>query len=134
MDKIISLGRWLFLLSLTLYVFLHFALADFGVKEFVPTYLPFPYVWNYFTGVCILAFIISGLVGRLDKLAALLFALYLVLVILLVHVPDAGSSQQDFQNIFRGLNMLGATLMYAGAFARDQWMPFAVSAKSVIPH
>ncbi|CCH53885.1 hypothetical protein BN8_03017 [Fibrisoma limi BUZ 3] len=132
MSKIISLGRWLFLLSLTLYVFLHFALADFGVKEFVPSYLPFPYVWNYVTGLCILAFIISGLVGRFDKLAALLFALYLVLVILLVHVPDASTNQQDFQNIFRGLNMLGATLMYAGAFARDNWLPFVVSAKPAV--
>jgi len=124
MDKIIGAGRWLFLLSLSLYVFLHFAMADFGVKEFIPNYLPFPYFWNYFTGVCILAFIISGLIGKFDKLAALLFALYLLLVIVIIHVPDAGQNQQDFQNIFRALNMIGGTLMYAGAFARDKWLSF----------
>lgn len=124
MEKIIGAGRWLFLLSLSLYVFLHFALADFGVKEFIPSYLPFPYFWNYFTGACILAFIISGLVGKFDKLAALLFALYLLLVIVIIHVPDAGQNQQDFQNIFRALNTMGGTLMYAGAFARDKRLSF----------
>ncbi|MFD2569063.1 hypothetical protein ACFSUS_00365 [Spirosoma soli] len=125
MNKIIAAGRWLFLLSLSLYVFLHFALADFGVKEFIPKYMPFPYFLNYFTGICILAFIISGLIGKFDKLAALLFTLYLLLVIAIVHIPDAGQNQQDLQNIFRAMNMMGGALMYAGGFARDKRLRFS---------
>lgn len=123
LTRLLGLGRYLFLLSLSLYVFLHFALADFGVKEFVPAYLPFPYFWNYFTGLCILAFMVSGVVGKWDRLAGLLFALYLLLVILLVHLPGAAGDPQDFQNIFRAANMMGGALMYASAFARDQRLP-----------
>ncbi len=124
MNKIIGAGKWLFLLSLSLYVFLHFALADFGVKEFIPNYLPFPYFWNYFTGVCILAFIISGIIGKLDKVAALLMVVYLLLVMLLIHAPNAGSDPMEMLNVFRITNMIGGTLMYAGAFARDKRLSF----------
>lgn len=116
-------GRILFLLALSLYVILHFTLADYGVQNFVPTYLPFPYAINYFTGACILAFIVSGLWGKYDLLAALLFAVYMLLVIFLVHVPKAGVNDLDLQNTFRGVGMLGSALMYAAGFARDHRLP-----------
>lgn len=123
LTRAFAAGRLLFLLALSLYVILHFTLADFGVREFVPSYLPFPYFINYFTGACILLFIISGLIQRWDLLASLLFAVYLVLVIVLVHLPDAGTNDQDLQNVFRGVGMLGSALMYAGAYAKDRRLP-----------
>ncbi len=125
MKKIIGAGRWLFLLSFSFYVFLHLALPEVGVKKYVPSYLPFPYFWNYFTGLAMLAFIVSGILGKFDKLAALLMTVYLLLVTLLIHAPNAGSDPMEMLNVFRVTNMIGGALMYAGAFARDKRLSFS---------
>lgn len=117
--KIISFGKWLFILPFTMYVILHFGQPEIGAS-FVPSALPFPLFWNYFTGLCLIAFIVSALTGTLDKLAALLMALYVVLMIFLVHIPRAGTNENDLLNIFRNTMVTGALLMYAQAFARDK--------------
>ena len=124
MDKIIGAGKWLFLLSFSFYVFLHLVLPDVGVQKYVPAYLPFPYFWNYLTGLAMLAFISNGIIGRFDKLAALLMVVYLLLVALLVHAPNAGSDPMEMLNVFRITNMIGGALMYVGAFARDKRLIF----------
>jgi hypothetical protein len=125
MTVITNLGKWIFLSGFIIYVALHFALADVGARM-VPSFLPFPYFWNYLTGVFVAMFVISGFAGKFDKLAALLMALYIFLVALLIHVPGAiwGSkmeldSSQEVVNIFRNMIAMGGALMYAGAYARD---------------
>lgn len=132
MDWITKIGRWIFLAGFLIYVALHFMLADVGAKM-VPSVLPFPYFWNYLTGLCIAAFIVSCVIGKLDKLAALLMALYILLMALLVHLPGAiwGSkmeldSSQEVVNIFRNMIAMGGALMYAGAYAKDR-RPFTSS-------
>ncbi|WP_046246345.1 hypothetical protein [Hymenobacter terrenus] len=116
-------GRWLFVLSFSFYVFLHFGLPDVGVNTYVPKYLPFPYFWNYLTGAGLLAFIVSASLGRFDKLAALLLSVYLLLVAVLIHAPHA-ADPMELLNVFRIANMIGGALMYAGAVARDQRLWF----------
>lgn len=118
-DRIASLGRWLFPLSFLLYVALHFGKPEVGAS-FVPAFLPAPLFWNYFTGICVLIFIVSALIGRFDKLAALLMALYVFLMIFLVHIPRAATSENDALNIFRNLMVIGALLIYARYVARDK--------------
>lgn len=119
MDKILNLGRWIFPLSFLMYVGLHFGQADVGA-DFVPDFLPFPYFWNYFTGVCILAFIVSAVIGKYDKLAYTLMALYVLLMAVLVHLPRAGESEMDMLNVFRNIMVTGALLGFAKFVARDK--------------
>jgi uncharacterized membrane protein len=119
MERILALGKWLFLLPFTMYVILHFGKPDVGAS-FVPKALPFPLFWNYATGLCVLAFIVSGLMGKYDKLAALLMALYVLLMTFLVHLPRAATHENDLLNLFRNTMVIGALLMYASAFARDK--------------
>lgn len=119
MNTITSWGKWLFIIPFTMYVILHFGQPGIGAS-FVPTWLPAPLFWNYFTGLCIVAFMISALTGKVDKLAALLMALYVFLMIFLVHLPRAATSENDLLNIFRNTMVIGALLMYAHAFARDK--------------
>ncbi|MBS1535202.1 MAG: hypothetical protein JST78_09000 [Bacteroidetes bacterium] len=118
MQKILNLGRYLFPLSFLLYVGLHFGMPEVGAR-FVPQILPAPLFWNYFTGVLILAFIVSCLVGKFDKLASVLMALYVFLMIFIVHLPRAAESQNDMLNIFRNLMVVGALLVYAQYATRD---------------
>ncbi len=119
MEKILNLGRYIFPLSFLLYVGLHFGSADVGAS-FVPGWIPFPYFWNYFTGACILAFIVSALIGRYDKLATVLMALYVFLMIFLVHIPRAAASENDMLNIFRNIMVIGALLVYAKYATKDK--------------
>ena len=135
-DKILHIGRYLFPLSFLLYVGLHLGKPDVGAA-FVPDYLPFPYFWNYFTLVCILLFIVSAVIGRYDKLAYCLMALYVLLMAFLVHLPralgheiDTSSMASDLDrekelemvNFFRNIMVTGALLGFAKFVARDKKM------------
>lgn len=119
MNRILNLGRYIFPLSFLLYVGLHLGMPEVGAA-FVPLWLPAPLFWNYFTGVLILAFIVSCLIGKLDKLATVLMAIYVLLMIFLVHIPRAAVYENDMLNIFRNLMVFGALLVYAKYAAKDQ--------------
>lgn len=121
MKRILNSGRWLFPLSFLLYLGLHFGKPGVGAS-FVPGWLPVPMFWNYFTGLCIVAFIVSCLTGKLDQLASLLMALYVLLMIFLVHLPRASQSENDALNIFRNLMVVGALLLYAKYATRDRFI------------
>ncbi|TAE15904.1 MAG: hypothetical protein EAZ95_08270 [Bacteroidetes bacterium] len=133
MDKILHLGKYIFPLSFLLYVGLHLGKPEVGAS-FVPDYLPFPYFWNYFTLVCIVAFIVSALVGKYDKLAYSLMALYVVLMAFLVHLPRAMGYELGIENMssdmtrerelemvnfFRNIMVTGALLGFAKFVTKD---------------
>jgi hypothetical protein len=134
MDKILNLGRYIFPISFLLYVGLHLGKPDVGAS-FVPDFIPFPYFWNYFTLVCILAFIISAVIGKYDKLAYVMMALYVLLLAFLVHLPRAMGHQLDAMamtanlnqekelemvNFFRNIMVTGALLAFAKFVAKDK--------------
>lgn len=119
MEAILKIGRYLFPLSFLMYVGLHFGMPEAGAS-FVPSWLPAPFFWNYFTGVLILAYIASCLIGKYDKLATVLMALYVLLMIFIVHIPRASAYENDRLNIFRNLMVIGALLVYARYAAKDK--------------
>lgn len=121
MNKILALGRWLFILSFLLYTGLHFGLPEAGA-EMIPAFFPARLFLNYATGVLVTAFIISCVIGKYDQLASLLMALYVLLMIFLIHVPRAAASTNDMLNIFRNIMVIGALLMYAKAFSKDRFL------------
>ena len=133
MDKILNAGRYIFPLSFLLYVGLHLGKPDIGAS-FVPDYIPFPYFWNYFTLFCIVAFIVSALIGKYDKLAYSLMALYVILMAVLVHLPRAMGHELGIENmtadiareqelervnVVRNIMVTGALLGFAKFVAKD---------------
>ena len=134
MDKILNSGKYIFPLSFLLYVGLHLGKPEVGAS-FVPDYILFPYFWNYFTLVCMLLFIISAVIGKYDKLAYSLMALYVILMALLVHLPRAMGHELDSNgmtgnidrekelemvNFFRNIMVTGALLAFAKFVAKDK--------------
>ena len=134
MDRLLNLGKYIFPLSFFLYVGLHLGKPDVGAS-FVPDYIPFPYFWNYFTLVCIVLFIISALIGKYDKLAYTLMALYVILMAVLVHLPRAmghelgtenmtpdlmREKELEMVNFFRNIMVTGALLGFAKFVAKDK--------------
>lgn len=136
MEKILNLGKYIFPLSFLLYVGLHLGKPEVGAS-FVPDYIPFPYFWNYFTLICILLFIVSAVVGKYDKLAYILMALYVILMAVLVHLPRAMGYESGIENMttditrerelemvnfFRNIMVTGALLAFAKFIAKDKRM------------
>lgn len=134
MDKILHLGKYIFPISFLLYVGLHLGKPEVGAA-FVPDYLPFPYFWNYFTLLCILLFIVSAVIGKYDKLAYTLMALYVLLTGVLVHLPRAmghelntemmtaelaREQELEMVNFFRNIMIMGALLAFAKFVAKDK--------------
>ncbi len=118
MNQVLSLGRYLFPLSFLLYAGLHFGKPEIGTS-FVPSALPAPLLWNYITGLLILAFIVSCLIGVYDKLATVLMAFYVLLMIFIVHIPRASVAENDMLNIFRNIMVIGALMVYARYATKD---------------
>ncbi len=134
MDKILNLGKYIFPISFLLYVGLHMGKPEVGAA-FVPDYIPFPYFWNYFTLICILAFIISAVTGKYDKLAYTMMAIYVILLAFLVHLPRAmgheleadimttnleKEKELEMVNFFRNIMLVGALLAFAKFVAKDK--------------
>ena len=134
MDRILQAGKYIFPISFLLYVGLHLGKPEVGAA-FVPDYLPFPYFWNYFTLVCILLFIISAVIGKYDKLAYSLMALYVLLMAVLVHLPRAMGHELGIENMtadiarekelemvnfFRNIMITGALMAFAKFVAKDK--------------
>lgn len=119
MEKVMKMGKWFFVSVFAVFGFLHFGPLEFSLP-YIPSYLPFPAFWVYFSGACLIAFSVSAWIGKLDKLAALLLALMMLLFVLLIHIP--GAIAGDFIQtigIFRDTAMMGAALMYADKYAKD---------------
>jgi len=134
MDKILQFGKYIFPLSFLLYVGLHLGKPEVGAA-FVPDYLPFPFFWNYFTLLCILLFIISAIIGKYDKLAYTLMALYVILMAFMVHLPRAIGNELDsgimmtaiarekeleMVNFFRNIMIAGALMGFATFVSKDR--------------
>lgn len=118
MNSILGIGRYFFPLSCLLYVGLHFGQPDVGAS-FIPSFIPFPLFLNYLTGILILLFIVSCLIGKYDKLAATLMALYVVRMIFIAHIPRPSLYENDMLHIFRNITTASALMVYARFAAKD---------------
>ncbi len=120
MTQIIQLGRWAFILPFAVFGLLHFGPLEFSLP-YVPAFLPAPAFWVYFVGVCFLLFVVSAIWRKYDQLAALLLALLLALFVVLIHLPAAiGGDFKAVIAVCRDTAMMGAALLYAGAYANDK--------------
>lgn len=82
----------------------------------VPRYMPGGgKLWVYITGVCLVLAALSFLIDKYAKTAALLVALFEILVILLVHVPHLNAGDASAMTmILKDSAMTAGALMIAG--------------------
>ncbi len=117
MNAITGLGKYLFALPILVFGLFHFMNAQ-GMAGMVP--LPGGVFWVYLTGVALLAAGVAILLGKYDKLAAVLLGLMLVIFALSIHLPGVmGGNQSSMPSLLKDLAMAGGALMYARGLARD---------------
>jgi uncharacterized membrane protein YphA (DoxX/SURF4 family) len=121
LNNVLALGKWVFILPFTIFGILHIVNAQ-EMAGMVPAFFSGGSFWIYLTGFAQLAFAVSVLLGKFDKLAAVLCALMLLVFILSLHFPGLSNLQMSkmaMNNLLKDLGLIGGAMMYASRFARD---------------
>ncbi len=91
-----------------------------GFQNTVPSFIPGGIFWVYLTGAALIAAAISFLTGKQTRVAGLLLATFLIIIVLSVHLPALIHSPGEFRvsialtNLIKDTNLAGAALMIAG--------------------
>lgn len=121
-NSILGLGKWVFVLPFAVFGCLHIINAN-QMAGMVPAYFSGGALWIYLTGFAQLAFAASVIIGKFDKLAAVLCALMLLIFILTLHLPSLSNlemSKLGMTNMLKDLGLIGGAMMYASRFANDK--------------
>lgn len=120
-NSILNIGKWVFILPFAVFGLLHIVNAS-QMADMVPAYFSGGSLWVYLTGFAQIAFAVSVVIGRYDKLAAILCALMLLIFILTLHLPSLSNlemSKLAMTNMLKDLGLIGGAMMYANRFASD---------------
>ncbi|MBL7802354.1 MAG: DoxX family membrane protein [Saprospiraceae bacterium] len=124
MNAFLSLGRWLFAIPFAIFGLFHFMNAQAMADYVVPAYMPAKAIWVYLSGAGLLAATVSMLIGKYDKLATTLLAVFLLLLVVMVHLPGAMAggegAQASTSMLLKDLALAGAAMMYALNYAKDR--------------
>lgn len=119
MNAITNLGKYIYAIPFAIFGIMHLMNADAmaGMAPFGGA------IMVYITGVALLAAAVSIVIGKLDKLAALLLGLMLLIFALSIHLPgvtsgDEAKMMSSMPSLLKDLALAGAAWMYAG-MAKD---------------
>lgn len=122
MNAILNLGKYLYGAVMAIFGLGHLGNAN-AMAGMVP--IPGGAIWVYLTGLALIAAAVSIFIGKMDKLAATLLALMLVIFALSIHLPgmmgaaDDMAAQMSMGNMMKDLGLAGAALIYAKSAATD---------------
>lgn len=120
MNAFLSLGRWLFAIPFAVFGLIHF-MDTTQMADRIPSYLPVPVFWVYLAGGGLIAAATAMLLGKYDKLAAIILAIELLLFVTLLHLPRViGSDQSVLAEMMKDLSLSGAAMLYAQYVAKDR--------------
>ena len=115
MNSILSIGRYLYAAPFLVFGIFHFMSAE-AMKGMAFDSVALVYL----SGAGLIAAAVSMLIGKLDKLAATLLAVMLLLFVFLIHLGGAMEGDQgSTSSLLKDLALAGAALMYAKHVAKD---------------
>lgn len=113
MNAVLNLGKYLFIIPFAVFGIFHFM----GAKDMAGM-APFGgEIMIYITGLAHIAAVVSMLLGKMDKLAATLLGVMLLIFALTIHLNSAMAG--DATNFLKDIMLAGAAWMYASRFAKD---------------
>ena len=115
MNGILKLGKWLFAIPMLIFGAMHLMNAN-AMAGMVP--LPGGAIWIYITGLGLIAAAIAIFIGKMDKLAATLLGVMLLIFALSIHLPGVMSGDEarmmaSMPNMLKDLALAGGAFMYA---------------------
>jgi putative oxidoreductase len=118
-STIFRVGRILYALVVAFFGINHF-LNGTGMQNTVPSFIPGGVFWVYFTGTALLLAAIAFLIDRQTRLAGLLMAVFLLVIVLtihlpaVIHAPDESSVRFPLTNLVKDTGLAAGALMVAG--------------------
>jgi len=118
-STISRIGTILYALVIGFFGVNHF-LQGTGMQNTVPSFIPGGVFWVYLTGIALIAAALSFLINKKTRLAGLLLAAFLLLIVLTVHLPAVlhstgnGPVSLSFINLVKDTGLAGAALIIAG--------------------
>ena len=113
MNTILGLGKWMFVLPMAIFGIMHFMAADD-----MAAMAPGGTIMVYITGLALILAAVSIGMGKLDKLAAALLGVMLLLFII-PHAQMLADDEGQMANILKNLALAGGAFMYASTMAKD---------------
>lgn len=112
MNSILGLGKYLFAIPFAVFGVFHFMNANMmsGMAFGSP-------ILVYISGAGLIAASVSILIGKYDKLAAVLLAVLLLIFVFAIHLKSASAG--DYSGLLKDLALAGAAMMYASTSAKD---------------
>jgi putative oxidoreductase len=91
-----------------------------GMQNTVPKFIPYSIFWVYLTGALLIGAAISFIIGKQTRLAGVLLAIFLLLIVLTVHLPAVMNPESQahvsiaLTNLVKDTGLAGAALIIAG--------------------
>jgi len=114
MKNLNTIGKILFALPFLVFGFSHLTGAS-TMAGMVPSFMPFPVLWVYITGVALIAAAISILIGKYARIACILLAAMLLIFVFTMHIPTFMSSTDENMKMIAMVSMLKDTGLAGGA-------------------
>ena len=107
MNSIIGLGKYL----------LAIPMGVFGLMHFMAGMAPGGSITVYITGIALIAAAVSIIIGKYDKLAAVLLGI-MVLLFIIPHAQMLSTDESQLSNILKNIAIAGGAFLYA-SMAKD---------------
>ena len=97
----------------------HFLRAS-GILSMVPSYIPGGIFWVYLAGVGLIAAAVAFLINKQTRLAGLLLAAFLIIIVFAVHLPaiinapDENAARFPMTGLIKDTGLAAAALLIAG--------------------
>jgi len=118
-SSISRVGTIMYALVIGFFGINHFLNAS-GMATSVPSFFHGGVVWVYLTGAALIAAAIAILIGKQTRLAGILLAVFLLIIVFSIHLPavinapDEAASRVPLSNLIKDTGLAGAALMIAG--------------------
>ncbi|HTQ65177.1 MAG TPA: DoxX family membrane protein [Puia sp.] len=118
-SNITKVGTVLYGLVIGFFGVNHFMNAS-GFATTVPSFFHGAEFWVYLTGAALIAAAIAIITGKQARLAGLLLAAFLIIIVLTIHLPavinapDPAASRVPLTNLIKDLGLAAAALLIAG--------------------
>ncbi len=125
-EKLVFTGCLFFSLFFIICGFAHFRFDDFIIKQFIPSYIPYPAFWTYFCGICLLAGGIGLLLPSTRKWAALLAGIMIAGWFILLHTVRFAAdtnNASDQLGLCESFTFVGILFVLTGVLSKKQLSP-----------
>lgn len=121
-SRLVLIGRRCFGVTLPVFGLLHFVYHDY-VASVIPSWIPAPQFWAYFTGVAHVAAGLAIVTGVRARLASVLLGLMFGSWVLILHLPRVAAalnSRPEWTSLFVATAMCGSAWLVVASLTRER--------------